>query len=115
MSGQYPVELTADLDETWGDDYPEGWYVLSTDGEPILDRDEGGTLWLVVEFGDFVTARFSADGSSAVTNHISVKICDAAVDADTGARTVKQYVSSALVIGNAEDRDTITSADEKSI
>ena len=92
-------DITADLDPAEGD-YPEGWFKLGD----ILDRDEGGTLYLDPSSGGFT----DTPGSK------TIKICDAAVDADTGTRTVKQYVTSAIILGG-EDTDTITTADEKSI
>lgn len=90
-------DITADLDPAEGD-YPEGWFKLGDN----LDRDEGGALYLDPSSGGFT----DTPGSK------TIKICDAAVDADTGARTVKQYVTSAIILGG---EDTITTADEKSI
>ena len=87
VSGE-TVDVTANL-EAAGGDYPEGWYVLATDDEPIIDRDEGGALYLSLS-GVF----------SGAASGDAIKICDAAVDASTGARTVKQYVSSSIIIGS---------------
>lgn len=91
-------DISADLDPAEGD-YPEGWFKLGD----ILDRDEGGTLYLDPSIAGFT----DTPGNG------TIKICDAAVDAD-GARTVKQFVTSAIILGG-EDEDTITTADEKSI
>lgn len=92
-------DISADLDPAEGD-YPEGWFKLGD----ILDRDEGGTLYLDPPSGGFT----DTPGSE------TIKICAAAVDADTGARSVQQFVTSAIILGG-EDEDTITTADEKSI
>lgn len=107
--GQASVDITSDLDDAGGD-YPEGWYKL---GE-ALDRDEGGTLYLNVTVGNTPSAEFS-DTAGSASNPVAVKICEASVDSETGARTVMQFVSSVIVVGaTGEDRDTITVADERS-
>ena len=113
--GDANLDLSSDLTAAGGE-YPSGWYILrDEDDEPILDLDQGGALYLVVELGDTPTAYFAAQAGSAAPSSFSIKICDALVNSTTGNRTVKQYVSSSLVVGAGEDHDTITTADEKSI
>lgn len=107
--GQATVDITSDLDDAGGD-YPEGWYKLGD----ALDADDGGTLYLNVTLGNTPSAEFS-DTAGGASNPVSIKICEASVGSD-GARTVRQFVTSVLVIGaTGEDHDTITTADEKSI
>lgn len=88
VSGE-TVDVTANL-EAAGGDYPEGWYVLATDDEPIIDRDEGGALYLSL------SGVFSGAASGG-----AIKICDVEVDGETGMRTVKQYILSSIIIGGA--------------
>jgi len=108
--GQASVDITSDLDDAGGD-YPEGWYKL---GE-ALDRDEGGTLYLNVTVGNTPSAEFS-DTAGSASNPVAVKICEASVDSETGARTVMQFVTSAIVFGNGgDDDDTVYDCDGKSI
>ena len=108
------VNITSALTVAGGD-YPAGWYkLLDGEGEPILDRDDGGTLYLVVNATTTPTAHFAAQAGGA-SNPINVKICTASVDSTSGARRVNQFVRSALVLAGGEDKDTITTADEKSI
>ena len=98
-----------------GGDYPAGWYkLLDGEGEPILDRDDGGTLYLVVNVGATPSASFASQAGGA-SNPVNVVICTATVDDETGARTVNQFVRSALILAGGEDQDTKTTADEKSI
>lgn len=89
--GATDVNITSALTAAGGI-YPSGWYKLLDDQDaPILSRTTGGTLYLNVTN---TTGSFS---SSAVSS--SVKIATASVDSTTGARTVKQFVCSSLVIG----------------
>lgn len=83
------VDTTANL-EAAGGDYPAGWYILADDDEPIIDRDEGGALYLSL------SGEFSGSASGG-----AIKICDAEVDGATGTRMVKQYVSSSIIIGGS--------------
>ena len=92
------VDLTEDLEEVGGD-YPEGWYLLDADA---LAVDEGGTLYLNVEYGETAAAEFAdspdTDEDDEETAKVSVPICEATVDSETGARSVKQFVKSVIVI-----------------
>jgi len=80
--------------EAAGGDYPEGWYRL--DALP----SEGGTLVLAVADGA-ATFSVASDGNDTAGG-FAVTVCTAMVDADTGARRVKQFVSSVLVVGSGE-------------
>lgn len=106
------VDVREDL-EAVGGDYPDGWYLL---GDVIEDD---GTLYLDIHFPDpdaeaavqEPTAEFS-NGESAdededdeedETRTVHVKVCDVATDSDTGARSVKQFVTSMILIGGGEE------------
>lgn len=101
LVGGTSLDLTTPL-EAAGGGYPAGWYKLVADyeesgtAEPILDRDTGGTLYLVIKT---VGAEFSDAPGGVDTS--SIKIAIAAVNSTTGARTVKQLVRSSIVIGGA--------------
>jgi len=102
MVGGSAVDLTTPL-EAAGGGYPAGWYKLVADyeesgtAEEILDRDTGGTLYLVI---NGATAEFD-DQPGSVGGTTSVKIATATVVAATGARKVKQFVTSSIVIAGA--------------
>ena len=92
-----PLDVTSALSAAGGD-YPAGWYGLPS----ALLPDAGGTLYLLVTLPQGTTpasAAFSASAGSS--GQWTIPICAAAKDATTDARTVKQYVSSALVFGGA--------------
>lgn len=92
-----PLDITSALSAAGGD-YPAGWYKLPS----ALLPDAGGTLYLLVTLPQGATpasAAFSASAGSS--GQWTIPICAAAKDATTDARTVKQYVSSALVFGGA--------------
>lgn len=92
-----PLDITSALNAAGGD-YPAGWYKLPSSLLP----DAGGTLYLLVTLPQGTTpasAAFSASAGSS--GQWTIPICAAAKDATTDARTVKQYVSSALVFGGA--------------
>lgn len=92
-----PLDVTSALNAAGGD-YPAGWYKLPSSLLP----DAGGTLYLLVTLPQGTTpasAAFSASAGSS--GQWTIPICAAAKDATTDARTVKQYVSSALVFGGA--------------
>lgn len=93
--GAADVNITSALTAA-GSPYPAGWFkLLDAQDAPILSRTTGGTLYLVI---NGATAEFDDQpGSVGGTN--SVKIATASVDSTTGARTVKQFVCSSLVIG----------------
>lgn len=95
-----------------GGDYPEGWYLLD---DTMLDKDKGGTLYLCIALGKSVTATFADSPAGASTEEYDVEICTASVNSTTGERTVKQFVSSAIVLGTGDDTDTQYGADGKSI
>lgn len=92
-----PLDVTSALNAAGGD-YPAGWYKLPS----ALLPDAGGTLYLLVTLPQGTTpasAAFSASAGSS--GQWTIPICAAAKDATTDARTVKQFVSSALVFGSA--------------
>ncbi len=81
-----------------GGDYPVGWYVLT---DAMLDRDEGGTLYLNVTLGDSPSAVFSSSAAADSADEFDVPICSASVNSETGERTVKQFVTSAIALGGS--------------
>lgn len=92
-----PLDITSALSAAGGD-YPAGWYKLPSSLLP----DAGGTLYLLVTLPQGTTPASAAFGASAGSSgQWTIPICAAAKDATTDARTVKQYVSSALVFGGA--------------
>lgn len=99
MVGNNPVYPSAEL-EAVGGDYPAGWYILT---DSMLDRDEGGTLYLNIAFpsGSYSATFFSSATAPSASDgtadqYINVRICDATVE-ESGERKVKQYVTSAIV------------------
>lgn len=97
------VDLTEEL-EAADDPYPTGWYVL--EDVPA----SGGSVYLNVTPGDpeaaeeedqVATAEFSASASQT-EGDIPILVATVAKDSTTGAVTVKQTVSSALVFGTGK-------------
>lgn len=97
------VDLTEEL-EAAEDPYPAGWYVL--EDVPA----SGGSVFLNVTPGDpeaseeedqVASAEFSASASET-EGDISVLVATVAKDSSTGAVTVKQTVTSALVFGTGK-------------
>lgn len=95
-----------------GGDYPEGWYLLD---DTMIDKDKGGTLYLCIALGDSGTATFADSPAGASTEEYDVEICTASVNSTTGERTVKQFVSSAIVLGTGDDTDTQYGCDNRSV
>lgn len=97
------IDPTAGLEEAGGD-YPKGWYKL--DGS-ALSKDTGGELWLNISWGDTKSARFTGSKEVGAEKSLAVPICKATVKQETGARWVRQFVTSAIVTGVAslEDQD----------
>ena len=119
------VDVLADL-KTAGGDYPAGWYVLAD----VIGDD--GTLYLDIVFPvegsegsvdsagnedahDGITAKFTNGEYDAKPNVIRVAVCEVATDAETGGRSVVQFVTSLLVIGaggvrslRGDDKDSIS-------
>lgn len=81
-----------------GGEYPAGWYLLT---DAMLSRQNGGTLYLNVTLGSTPAAAFASSASSA-SNTFAISICTASVDSTTGERSVKQFVTSELVVGGGE-------------
>ena len=81
-----------------GGEYPAGWYLLT---DAMLSRQNGGTLYLNVTLGSSPSAAFASSASSA-SNTFAVSVCTASVDSTTGERDVRQFVTSALVVGGGE-------------
>ena len=97
------VDLTEEL-EAADDPYPTGWYVL--EDVPA----SGGSVYLNVTPGDpeaaeeedqVATAEFSASASQT-EGDIPILVATVAKDSTTGAVTVKQTVTSALVFGTGK-------------
>lgn len=78
-----------------GGDYPSGWYVVPA---AALDASEGGTLYLNITLGDSPSAAFSNNAAADADDKIDVPVCDAAVNATTGERRVKQLVVGAIAL-----------------
>ena len=100
VDGQ-PVDLTSDLTDA-GDPYPSGWYLL--EDMPA----SGGSLYLNVTPGnpdaspaEDPEAEFSTSASQT-EGDIPILIATVAKDSTTGAVTVKQTVTSALVFGTGK-------------
>lgn len=97
------VDLTEDLDAA-EDPYPAGWYILKD------IPSSGGSVFLNVTPGDpeaskeedqVASAKFSTSASET-KGDISVLVAFVAKDSSTGAVTVKQTVTSALVFGTGK-------------
>ena len=91
------VDVTGELTEAGGD-YPEGWYRLST-----LSAQSGGELYLVISPGEgtaAATAQF-ASSSSTAEGAVSIHVCTASVESETGIRRVRQYHEGVVVLGEA--------------
>lgn len=105
------LDPSADLDDVGGD-YPPGWYILT--GEQ-LDADEGGTLYLNVSIGG-ASAAFSDAPAAASGDEFDIPICTASVNSSTGERKVRQFVTSAIVVGGGDGGDeNVYGCDERSI
>lgn len=108
-----PVDLTEDLTAVGGS-YPSGWYET-----PL--SSSGGSLYLNVTPGnpestgeEDATAEFSTS-ESQTEGDVSILIATAAKDALTGAVTVKQSVSSALVFGTGTGKGKEVEVDDISV
>lgn len=97
------VDLTEDIEAAEAP-YPAGWYVLKD------IPSSGGSVFLNVTPGDpeaskeedqVASAKFSASASET-KGDISVLVASAGKDSSTGAVTVKQTVTSALVFGTGK-------------
>lgn len=104
---------TDGLDDVGGD-YPEGWYLIDGDA---LDPDEGGKLYLNIIGGEGSNAcEFSSTAQTGVDDAHSVVICEASVDAETGSRSVKQFVTSSIIIASGTSGESTNyGCDERSI
>lgn len=112
MFGGVTIDPTEDLEDAGGD-YPEGWYVLPDDA---LDADEGGVLYLKVSHGDEKKAEFVSSGTGGGEDVTFVPICKASVDSVSGFRSVKQFVSSTILLGSGgEGGGERYFADERSV
>ena len=92
------LDPTSELSDVGGD-YPDGWYVLTGS---MLNRSSGGTLYLILEFGEEPSATFDAEADEDESK-LSIPICEASVDSTTGERKVRQFVTSAIVLDGGED------------
>lgn len=96
--------------EAAGGDYPDGWYLLGgvIEGNGTLnldihfpDPDASATDAPTEIYATFSDGKDAEGGESSQT--INVKICDISTDADTGARSVRQYVTSMIIVGGGEE------------
>ena len=111
--GTTDIDVAAALTAAGGI-YPAGGYkLLDSNDDPILSRSTGGTLILNVTLGTTPSAAWSTTAGSAPV--VAVKIATAAVDSTTGARTVKQFVASSLVIAASNNTDDDIKPDEITI
>ena len=94
-----------------GGDYPTGWYVLT---DEMLDRDEGGTLYLHISIGESSSIAFSSSATVSGDDEVDVPICSVAVDS-SGVRTVYQFVTSVIVIAGTGEGGGEYGCDESSI
>lgn len=88
-----------------GGEYPTGWYALDSEA---LSPSAGGTLYLVLDFGDSPSATFAAEADDG-DDTFSIPVCVASVDAETGERRVKQLVVGSIALGGEPP------VDEKSV
>ena len=100
------VDLTADL-EAAGGDYPDGWFVI--DDETL--EASGGDLYLKItraaeqpesdagEFAAEFVGSDDLDDEDDDAESLAVVVASCAVDSDTDAKSVRQFLDSALVIG----------------
>ena len=116
------LDPTKELEAAQGG-YPEGWYLLPNE---TLSADVGGTLYLAVTMPD--DSEGGAEGGCVFRSGTEdegedksgglvykVAICAAAVDEVSGARSVKQYVTSSIIIGSGTGEAFVYFADEKSV
>ena len=86
--------------EEVGGDYPPGWYCLDAD---ILSREDDGELYLAVgvfEEGVAAQARFVGGAHLGLEEVSLFKICETLINAETGERQVRQFVSSAILVAD---------------
>lgn len=111
------VDLSADLEEAGGD-YPEGWYVI---GDDVLSGD-GGDLYLKISLADDESsegddsddesvAEFVGEDDDDDSESLCIAVASCEVDAENGSRLIRQFVDSALVIG---DMSTMIAGDSES-
>lgn len=93
------IDPTENLQEA-GYDYPKGWYKI--DGS-ALSKETGGELWINISWGDKKSARFTGSNEVDAEKSLAVPICKATVKKETGARWVRQFVTSAIVTGVSVD------------
>ena len=114
VSGE-PVDLTAGL-EPAGGDYPSGWYVIGSD---VLSTDAGGSLNLKVKESESEGAQFEAEfvgddySGDVAEDALTIAVASCSVDSVSGSRSVRQYVSSELVIGGLKTEVSGDSADSE--
>jgi len=97
------LDPTSELSDVGGD-YPDGWYVLTGS---MLNRSSGGTLYLILEFGEEPSATFDAEADEDESK-LSIPICEASVDSETGERKVRQLVTSAIVLDGGDEPDDVS-------
>ena len=100
MVGSAAVDPSAEL--TAAQDYPEGWFVLD-----MLSSSSGGNVYLNVhqpKEGE-PTAKFADEPDEPLSGETMtpILIAETSVDSSTGERQVKQFVSSTITIGAAEE------------
>lgn len=89
------LDITTALNAAGGD-YPAGWYKLASTVLP----DSGGTLYLLITLPNGTTPASAALSASAGSSgQITIPVCVAAKDSTTGARSVRQYITSAVTMG----------------
>lgn len=102
------IDPSAELSAAGGD-YPSGWYLLTSS---MLSAESGGTLYLNITVGDDPSAEFSASAADSddeggegedEEKKFSVPICSASVNSQTGVRMVKQFVTSAILVGGGDE------------
>lgn len=98
------IDPTSELSDVGGD-YPDGWYVLD---DSMLSGANGGTLYLILDFGEEPSATFGAEAADEYDGKFSIPICEAFVDSGTGERKVRQFVTSAIVLAGGEEPDEVS-------
>lgn len=108
-----PIDVREELEEVGGD-YPEGWYLLDA-----IASTGDDTLYLNITIPDGEdddaepTAEFSNEeqsggdddsgGDDGEGRVIDLPICDVSTDSSTGAKSVRQYVTSTVIYNDGAE------------
>lgn len=105
------VDVRTNLTEA-GEGFADGWYLLD-----MVPADEDSVVYMAINTTAATTyVEFDVEADGMGDDGFDVVICETYVDPETGAKHVKQFVSSVLTFGGepAETRDNY-GCDERSI